>query len=238
MGLGTGLAAATDDVLSKAAKGAAERPKASHLDVWKHGVAGMEQGLESLKTKTVDDIAKESLEDVGKAVAGRDWDSSSGKNCLKAMGQQGKSLLKQAHELLPFVDSKTAPKGVLAHLGSALGLITSAEQLLSAATSFIPAPALAAVRIGDFDIGLPHAHPHPPNTPPAPPVPLPSTGPVIPIPIVSGAGSVLINGRPAARCGDMASASGAAATSRCTRFSSAPRTSGSKAPAPPAWPPT
>jgi uncharacterized Zn-binding protein involved in type VI secretion len=32
---------------------------------------------------------------------------------------------------------------------------------------------------------------------------LPSTGPVIPIPILSGAGTVLINGMPAARCGDM-----------------------------------
>src|SRR5262249_61379223 len=60
-----------------------------------------------------------------------------------------------------------------------------------------------AVRILDFDVGLPHAHNHPPNAPPAPPIPLPSTGPVIPIPFVSGAGSVLINGMPAARCGDM-----------------------------------
>jgi RHS repeat-associated protein len=39
--------------------------------------------------------------------------------------------------------------------------------------------------------------------PPAPPVPLPSTGPVIPIPIFSGAEKTLINGLPAARCGDL-----------------------------------
>ena len=39
--------------------------------------------------------------------------------------------------------------------------------------------------------------------PPAPPVPLPSTGPVIPIPYASGAATVLINGMPAGRCGDM-----------------------------------
>jgi uncharacterized Zn-binding protein involved in type VI secretion len=35
------------------------------------------------------------------------------------------------------------------------------------------------------------------------PVPLPSTGPVIPIPLFSGAGKTQINGMPAARCGDM-----------------------------------
>ena len=56
----------------------------------------------------------------------------------------------------------------------------------------------------DTDIGLPHAHSHPPNLiPPAPPVPLPSAGPVIPIPYVSGAGTVLINDMPAGRCGDI-----------------------------------
>ena len=71
--------------------------------------------------------------------------------------------------------------------------------------SMIPFPALPALRILDTDICLPHAHMHPPNlTPPNPvPVPLPSTGPVIPIPILSGASKVLINGMPAARCGDM-----------------------------------
>jgi uncharacterized Zn-binding protein involved in type VI secretion len=69
----------------------------------------------------------------------------------------------------------------------------------------IPFPALPAIRILDMDIGLPHAHMHPPNlTPPNPvPVPLPSTGPVIPIPILSGASKVMINNMPAARCSDM-----------------------------------
>jgi hypothetical protein len=52
---------------------------------------------------------------------------------------------------------------------------------------------------------MPHAHNHPPNlTPPNPvPVPVPGTGPVIAIPYVSGAVSTFIEGRPAARCGDM-----------------------------------
>jgi uncharacterized Zn-binding protein involved in type VI secretion len=64
---------------------------------------------------------------------------------------------------------------------------------------------MAALRITDFDVGLPHAHNHPPNlTPPNPvPIPLPSTGPVIPIPILSGAMQTKINTISAARCGDM-----------------------------------
>ncbi len=52
--------------------------------------------------------------------------------------------------------------------------------------------------------GCPTRMPTRPNLiPPAPPVPLPSTGPIIPIPILSGASRTLINGMPAARCGDM-----------------------------------
>ena len=73
-----------------------------------------------------------------------------------------------------------------------------------AEVSAIPFPTFPAVRITDFDVGLPHAHSHPPNLiPPAPLVLLPSTGPVIPIPFVSGASTVVINGMPARRCGDM-----------------------------------
>jgi uncharacterized Zn-binding protein involved in type VI secretion len=62
-------------------------------------------------------------------------------------------------------------------------------------------PKFPAARLfGDMVFGWPHAHSHPPNLiPPAPPVPLPSVGPVL----CAGAVSVLINGLPAARCGDV-----------------------------------
>jgi uncharacterized Zn-binding protein involved in type VI secretion len=95
-------------------------------------------------------------------------------------------------------------EGALATTGAVFGALTAVEQLISAPFSAIPFPAFPAVRILDTDVGLPHAHGHPPNLiPPAPPVPLPSAGPVIPIPYISGASTVLINGMPAARCGDM-----------------------------------
>jgi uncharacterized Zn-binding protein involved in type VI secretion len=95
-------------------------------------------------------------------------------------------------------------KGVLATVGAALGAVVSAEQSLSTLLSGIPMPAFPAARITDRAFGIPHAHSHPPNLiPPAPPIPLPATGPIIKIPYVSGADKVLINGLPAARCGDM-----------------------------------
>jgi uncharacterized Zn-binding protein involved in type VI secretion len=49
-------------------------------------------------------------------------------------------------------------------------------------------------------VGLPHTHNHPPSLiPPAPPVPLPSLGAVM----LGTSVKVLINGMPAARCGDI-----------------------------------
>jgi uncharacterized Zn-binding protein involved in type VI secretion len=94
--------------------------------------------------------------------------------------------------------------GALATVAAGMGALTSIEQALSAPFAAIPFPGFPAVRITDKAVGLPHAHAHPPNLiPPAPPVPLPSMGPVIHIPFVSGASTVLINGLPAARCGDL-----------------------------------
>jgi len=95
-------------------------------------------------------------------------------------------------------------KGALATAGAVMNTLTSLEKAISLPLSTIPFPAFPAVRVTDMDVGLPHAHNHPPNLiPPAPPVPLPSTGPVISIPYVSGASTVRINGMPAGRCGDM-----------------------------------
>ena len=114
-----------------------------------------------------------------------------------AMGQQVDALKQAAADL-------GKAKGALATAGAAMGALTTLEQAISTPLSAIPFPAYPAIRVMDMDVGLPHAHNHPPNlVPPAPPVPLPSTGPVIPIPYVSGAATVLINGMPAGRCGDM-----------------------------------
>ena len=114
------------------------------------------------------------------------------------------SMTAQASALSQSVDAVGEAQGALATVGATFGVLIGVEQMLSTVLSAIPFPALPAVRIADFDIGFPHAHSHPPNLiPPAPPIPLPSMGPVIPIPILSGASTVLVNGMPAGRCGDM-----------------------------------
>jgi uncharacterized Zn-binding protein involved in type VI secretion len=126
---------------------------------------------------------------------------------LKAgMSQAASNLAEQALDLIHMGDNPdAAPKGALGHIGAAFGLLGKLEELITMPLGAIPFPAFPALRITDMDIGLPHAHNHPPNLiPPNPvPIPLPSTGPVIPIPFVSGASKVLINGLPAARCGDI-----------------------------------
>src|SRR5262245_15776289 len=62
-------------------------------------------------------------------------------------------------------------------------------------------PAFPAVSLGDSALGVPHAHTaHPPSgPPPVPPTPLPPMGPVL----LGTCLSVLINGKPAARVGDV-----------------------------------
>jgi uncharacterized Zn-binding protein involved in type VI secretion len=62
-------------------------------------------------------------------------------------------------------------------------------------------PALPAATMGTMALGVPHAHPaHPPSgPPPVPPTPIPPLGSVL----FGCTVQVLINGRPAARCGDL-----------------------------------
>jgi len=150
-------------------------------DIWKHTASGMgHQGTTDILHLPPSDFSSTPLSDVPGA------------------------LKMQAGDLGGAVAEIGKAQGALATTGAVFGALTAAEQLVSIAVSAIPFPAFPAVRIMDTDIGLPHAHSHPPNLiPPAPPVPLPSAGPVIPIPYVSGAGTVLINGMPAGRCGDM-----------------------------------
>jgi uncharacterized Zn-binding protein involved in type VI secretion len=136
---------------------------------------------------------------------GRDWNDSSFDGLKDGMKQQASAVADQAASIWNGESPDGKPLTTFQRVGAAFGLLSSIEQLVTMPLSMIPFPALPALRILDTDIGLPHAHMHPPNlTPPNPvPVPLPSTGPVIPIPILSGASKVLINNMPAARCGDM-----------------------------------
>jgi uncharacterized Zn-binding protein involved in type VI secretion len=99
----------------------------------------------------------------------------------------------------------SAAQQVLGAIAAGVQTAIGWEQTWTGPLGKVPFPGVPALRILDLDVGLPHAHNHPPNiTPPNPvPVPLPSTGPVIPIPFLSGASHTRIDMMPAARCGDM-----------------------------------
>jgi uncharacterized Zn-binding protein involved in type VI secretion len=92
-------------------------------------------------------------------------------------------------------------------IGSVLSLPTRGVDLLNegfaSATNFIAdaLPSMPAATIFSVAMGLPHAHTaHPPSgPPPVPPTPLPPIGPIL----FGTSVQVLINGKPAARCGDL-----------------------------------
>ena len=79
----------------------------------------------------------------------------------------------------------------------------SMDEKLASATNKISAmlPSFPAATLGSTALGAPHAHvAHPPSgPPPIPPTPLPPLGPVL----LGTCLQVLINGKPAARCGDI-----------------------------------
>ena len=87
----------------------------------------------------------------------------------------------------------TAPKpgtstaaAALGTVGNIFSLFTSIEQMVTMWVGMIPFPAFPALRIFDIATAIP-----------------PRTGPILPIPFLSGANTVLINMMPAGRCGDM-----------------------------------
>lgn len=173
--------------------------ESSVLDVWTHSHDGMSDRLSEVAADP--SILVTSRFELAGAVATGLASGGAG----TTHGEAVDSMAAQMAGLGDGLSAISAADGALATIGATFAFLTSIEQMLSTAFSIIPFPAFPALRITDLDVGLPHAHSHPPNlTPPNPvPVPLPSTGPVIPIPILSGASRTLINGMPAARCGDM-----------------------------------
>ncbi|WP_338865635.1 PAAR domain-containing protein [Myxococcus stipitatus] len=110
----------------------------------------------------------------------------------------------------PFRQAPPAHQGTVGAvnqvLGGVLGVINAPVELLNTGFALATAPlaalfpALPAATLTALHVGLPHPHAHPPSLiPPAPPIPLPSLGAVM----LSGCVSVLINGLPAARAGDV-----------------------------------
>lgn len=173
--------------------------EAGAFDVYSHTIDGLSNRMEA----AINDPASAFLHDheqdarLRDAMAIGEWESSS-------VEQWTDSAAAQTDALRSSLDAITEADGALATVGATFSFLTGVEQMISTMLSVIPFPAFPAVRILDMDVGLPHGHSHPPNlVPPAPMVPLPSTGPIIPIPLFSGASKTLINGMPAARCGDM-----------------------------------
>ncbi len=89
----------------------------------------------------------------------------------------------------------------------AMGMVNLPLQLMNTGFALLTDPIAQlvpafqpAATMGSMYLGIPHPHAHPPSLiPPAPPVPMPSFGPVL----AGNCVTVLIEGRPAARAGDL-----------------------------------
>jgi RHS repeat-associated protein len=111
----------------------------------------------------------------------------------------------------PKAEPPNRPKNTLHHIADGVNFVVGApgrvvdkinEGFAKATDGLAKAlPCLPAATKGSVAIGLPHAHvAHPPSgPPPVPPTPLPSVGPIK----FGTCASVLINGKEAARCGDL-----------------------------------
>ncbi len=96
-----------------------------------------------------------------------------------------------------------AKEGVLETVGSAFGWMIEKEKQATAKLPNVPYPRMPAARAWDQINGFKHAHNHYPNTITVPPMPLPTDGPIVPLPILSCADRTKIGKLPAARCGDL-----------------------------------
>jgi uncharacterized Zn-binding protein involved in type VI secretion len=101
------------------------------------------------------------------------------------------------------VATARAVQGVV---GSVMGALSVPGDMLNAGFANLTGPiakilpSFPAATITMLYVGMPHTHSHPPSlVPPAPPIPMPSLGAVT----LGTSVKVLINGMPAARCGDI-----------------------------------
>ncbi|HEY0779264.1 MAG TPA: PAAR domain-containing protein [Gemmatirosa sp.] len=89
--------------------------------------------------------------------------------------------------------------GVMGALGMPLDMMNTGFANLTAPLAAL-FPSFPAATLGMLYVGMPHTHVHPPSLiPPAPPIPLPSLGPIS----LGVSVKVLIGGAPAARAGDL-----------------------------------
>ena len=129
------------------------------------------------------------------SIADQGWDafnSTSLDGFSDAAGQQW-DVISNDFEKLFSASPKDASLGekALGKVGNIFSLFTSIEQMVTMWVGLIPFPAFPALRVLDTATAIP-----------------PRIGNIIPVPFVSGANTVLINGMPAGRCGDMGISTG------------------------------
>jgi hypothetical protein len=145
-------------------------PQSSAFDVWTHSYDGLAASMHEFATDPAG-FARNNAEQREKqreAMGPEHWESSSGQEARASMQAQLESLRGQLKEFTAEAeqaDGTTRPKTALEYVGQSFQLLTAAEQMLSTLLSVIPFPAFPALRIMDMDIGFPHGHAHPPNTP-------------------------------------------------------------------------
>ncbi|CAM2005228.1 RHS repeat-associated core domain-containing protein [Acanthopleuribacter pedis] len=97
----------------------------------------------------------------------------------------------------------TIADGINTVVGAPARVVDKVNEGFAVATNAIAEalPSFPAATFGNMALGMPHAHIlHPPSGPlPIPPIPLPSLGPIM----LGNCVQVLINGKPAARAGDI-----------------------------------
>ncbi len=203
-----GQAGATAATATQNAANLTQAPQAKWHDVWTQTGSGLlsPPAVSPFIPKPGEAMTPEVAKRIEQARASAaEMGSTNLGGLADGMSQQAGVVADQAAQLWNGKLPDGQSMSTLQRVGAAFGMLSSIEQLITMPLGAIPFPAFPALRVTDMDVGLPHAHMHPPNLiPPNPvPVPLPSTGPVIPIPFVSGASKTLINMMPAARCGDM-----------------------------------